>query len=106
MSVAPGARPERLAPGVVARGETMEEAVVERTKRGGRPKMPAMNEERPAETTGLDETIGRVEHLYRAVTGRDAPPSESVYSPIPVERDPAEYVEEQMTRLLDLLGTT
>ncbi len=52
----------------------------------------------------LEETIGRVEKLYRAVTGRDAPAGEAVYAPIPVERDPGEYVEEQLGRLLQLLG--
>jgi HSP20 family protein len=53
---------------------------------------------------GIEETIGRMERLYRAVTGRDAPPGETAYAPIPVERDPGEYVEEQMSKLLDLLG--
>lgn len=61
--------------------------------------------EPPPPVAGLDETIGRVERLYRTMTGRDVPPGETVYAPIPVERDPAEYVEEQMTRLLELLGS-
>ncbi len=64
---------------------------------------PTSGGETTVEPTGVDETIGRMESLYRAVTGRDAPAAETVYAPIPVERDPAEYVEEQMSRLLDLL---
>ncbi len=58
------------------------------------------------QAAGLDETIGRMERLYRAMTGRDVPPGDTVYALIPVERDPGEYVEEQMSRLVDLLGPT
>jgi HSP20 family protein len=53
---------------------------------------------------GIDETIGHVERLYRALTGASAPPSDSPYAPIPAEKDPVRHVEEQMGRLLDLLG--
>jgi HSP20 family protein len=51
----------------------------------------------------LDETIGQVSSLYRAVTGRDIPPSETPYAPIPAEKDPVKHVHEQMDRLLGLL---
>jgi HSP20 family protein len=52
----------------------------------------------------IDETIQQVEMLYRSVTGRDAPPAETAYAPIPAEKDPTRHVEEQMDRLLGLLG--
>jgi HSP20 family protein len=51
----------------------------------------------------LDETIGQVSSLYRAVTGRDIPPSDTPYAPIPAEKDPVRHVNEQMDRLLGLL---
>ena len=52
---------------------------------------------------GIDETIGQVEKLYRAVTGKDAPDVEAAYAPIPAEKDPSQHVEEQLNRLLGLL---
>ncbi len=74
-------------------------------KRGREPQMSSISGGEPAsQNVEVDETIGRVEKLYRAVTGRDAPAGEAVYAPIPVERDPGEYVEEQLGRLLQLLG--
>lgn len=54
----------------------------------------------------IDASIARMERLFRSVTGREAPPPDSGHAPIPVERDPGEYVEEQMDRLLSLLGET
>ena len=51
----------------------------------------------------LDEAIGKVSSLYRAVTGRDMPPSDAPYAPIPAEKDPVQHVQEQMDRLLGLL---
>jgi HSP20 family protein len=51
----------------------------------------------------LDEAIGKVSSLYRAVTGRDMPPSDPPYAPIPAEKDPVQHVQEQMDRLLGLL---
>lgn len=54
--------------------------------------------------TGVEETIGRVENLYRSMTGKNPPPIGDVYSPIPVERDPAKFVEEQLDRLLMMLS--
>src|SRR5262249_54134902 len=35
--------------------------------------------------------------------GREAPPGEEAYAPIPVETDPVRHVEEQMERLLQAL---
>src|SRR5258708_429001 len=52
----------------------------------------------------IDKTIGQVSHLYRAVTGREIPLSDTPYAPIPAERDPVEHVQEQMDRLLGLLN--
>jgi HSP20 family protein len=52
----------------------------------------------------IEETIQQVEMLYRSMTGRDAPPAEGAYAPIPAEKDPSRHVEEQMDRLLSLLG--
>jgi HSP20 family protein len=59
-----------------------------------------------AMTIEIDDAIGRVEHLYRSVTGRKAPDLAEPLAPIPAERDPAHYVQEQMDRLLGLLGQT
>lgn len=53
----------------------------------------------------LDETIGHVRSLYRTVTGREMPASDTPYAAIPAEKDPVEHVQEQMDRLLGLLGT-
>jgi HSP20 family protein len=53
----------------------------------------------------IDEAIGQVENLYRAVTGNDLPqPPEAPYAPIPAEQDPAAHVKEQMDRLLAALA--
>lgn len=52
----------------------------------------------------LEDAIGRVEALYRTLTGGDAPPVEIPYAPIPAERDPVQHVNEQMERLSRLLG--
>jgi HSP20 family molecular chaperone IbpA len=54
--------------------------------------------------TEIDDTIQRVETLYRSMTGKDAPAAESAYAPIPAEEDPTRHVEEQLDRLLALLG--
>jgi len=66
----------------------------------------AVNETSPAGATssGLDEAIGKVEELYRAVTGKNPPENDNTYAPIPVERDPSRFVEEQMDRLLSILS--
>jgi HSP20 family protein len=61
-------------------------------------------EEQAVPVTGIDETIGRIEDLYQTMTGKAIPAGEAVYAPIPVERDPAEHVEEQLNRLLGMLG--
>jgi HSP20 family protein len=53
--------------------------------------------------TGIDETIGRIEDLYQKMTGTAVPTGDAVYAPIPVERDPAEHVEEQLNRLMGML---
>jgi HSP20 family protein len=60
------------------------------------------NVETPS-NTGIDETIGHIEELYRKVTGTPVPAGDALYAPIPAERDPAEHVEEQLNRLLGIL---
>lgn len=56
------------------------------------------------EAASVDEAIDRMERLYQTMTGREAPPADTVYAPIPVERNPGEYVDDQMNRLLEQLG--
>lgn len=55
-------------------------------------------------TRQVDEVIGKMEDLYRSVTGTNPPPGEG-YAPIPVEKDPERHVQEQLDRLLGLLGS-
>lgn len=62
-----------------------------------------MNKSETIPNTGIDETIVRIEDLYQKMTGTSVPSGEAVYAPIPVERDPAEHVEEQLNRLLGML---
>jgi HSP20 family protein len=52
----------------------------------------------------LDDAIGQVSQLYRAVTGREMPMSDAPYAPIPAERDPVQHVQEQVDRLVGLLS--
>ena len=52
----------------------------------------------------IESAIDRVENLFRAVTGKDAPVTETAYAPIPPEKDPSQHVQEQMERLFQLLG--
>jgi HSP20 family protein len=54
----------------------------------------------------IEDTIGRVTRLYRAITGRDVPVSNTPYAPIPATKDPLQHVEEQLDRLLDALTST
>lgn len=53
----------------------------------------------------VDRTIASIETLYRSLTGNSPPsPGERPYAPIPVERNPEEYVAGQMERLSSALG--
>jgi HSP20 family molecular chaperone IbpA len=52
----------------------------------------------------IDETIGQISNLYRAVTGREAPATDAPYSPIPAEKDPVAFVQEQMDRLMGIMA--
>jgi HSP20 family protein len=52
----------------------------------------------------LDDAIGQVSRLYRAVTGGEMPAFESPYTPIPAEKDPVQHVQQQMDRLLGMLN--
>lgn len=52
----------------------------------------------------IDDVIGQVENLYRSVTGQKLPNGDTVYAPIPPERDPVAHVQEQMDWLLAALS--
>ncbi len=54
----------------------------------------------------IDRTIEGVEQLYRSLTGKAPGNGESPHEVIPPETDPTRYVEQQMDRLLSLLGST
>jgi HSP20 family protein len=77
-----------------------------RGKPNKRRKAAMMETEQTPGVRNIDDTIGRVEQLYRAVTGRNVPPGDLPYAPIPAEKDPAEHVEKQLDRLLEALGSS
>jgi HSP20 family protein len=52
----------------------------------------------------IDDTIGQVTQLYRAITGRDVPASNTPYAPIPTDMDPVQHVQQQLERLRDALA--
>jgi HSP20 family protein len=52
----------------------------------------------------IDDAIHNVETLYRTITGKEAPAGEQPFAPIPPEKDPNRHVEEQMNRLMAILG--
>ena len=52
----------------------------------------------------IGQAIAQMERLYWTVTGREAPPLEAGYAPIPAEKDPVRHVEDQMDRLLGMMG--
>src|SRR5207247_2282054 len=88
---------------IVQRGRrrTQDPMRPERVRKGGGGMPETMS------TVEIDEAIERTEKLYRAMTGDDAPPvGESAYAPIPAEKDPTRYVEEQADRLLGMLRMT
>jgi HSP20 family protein len=56
------------------------------------------------ESIEIDSLIATVERAYQSLTGSPAPPpSEEAYSPIPVERDPGEYVSQHFEQLVEAL---
>ena len=55
------------------------------------------------EPARVDEAIHSMEKLYRAVTGQEPPAGGAARSSIPVEKDPGQFVHEQLDRLLGLL---
>jgi HSP20 family protein len=69
--------------------------------------MPTTQPTNPAttEAAGVEQAIHSVEALYRAVTGSEPADRETSTpgSPIPVEMNPGQFVEEQLARLLALL---
>src|SRR5215813_1371102 len=60
--------------------------------------------ETSASTVPIDDAIGQLETVYRAVTGKEAPAADQTYAPIPAEKDPTRHVEEQMTRLPEAMS--
>ncbi len=46
-------------------------------------------------TTEIEQTIGRMEQLYQALTGSTLPRTAAPNAPIPAEKDPAEHVDRQ-----------
>src|SRR5258706_11052343 len=68
--------------------------------------MPPRRERKRKRMLSIDETIGNVEKLYQAVTGRPAPQPDGAYAPIPAEKDPVEHIEEQLSKLLSAVGQT
>jgi HSP20 family protein len=63
-----------------------------------------METEEAVAMPAIDESIGRLEQLYRTVTGREAASGETAYAPIPAEKDPTQHVEKQLDRLLQALN--
>jgi len=58
-----------------------------------------------ADVQRVDAAIASMERLYEAVTGTPPPPpAEDSFSPIPPEKDAAEFVTERLDRLIDALG--
>ena len=56
------------------------------------------------EAVAIDPLIASVERVYQALTGGPPPPlSEEAYAPIPVERDPGEYVSQHFEQLIEAL---
>jgi HSP20 family protein len=58
------------------------------------------------ETQSIDRAIEQVEGLYKSLTGQEAPaPNDRPYQPIPPERSPEQFIDEQIDRLVTALGT-
>ncbi|HZF09136.1 MAG TPA: Hsp20/alpha crystallin family protein [Thermoanaerobaculia bacterium] len=62
--------------------------------------------EEPADKKLVDEAIAGMEKLYETLTGSPlgAGDPATTYAPIPVERDPGEFVAERLERLVHALG--
>jgi len=59
--------------------------------------------EEPVSRTMVDDAIASIEKLYETLTGSPPAPGDA-NTPIPVERDPGEFVGERLERLVDALG--
>jgi HSP20 family molecular chaperone IbpA len=55
-------------------------------------------------TSSIEDTIKKVEVLYRSLTGRQPPPPNGAYAPVPPEADPLAHVEAQFSRLATLVA--
>jgi HSP20 family protein len=60
-----------------------------------------------AELPRVDDAIVVVERLYQAITGSPPPATaaDEPFTPIPVEKDAAEFVTERLDRLIDAIDT-
>jgi HSP20 family molecular chaperone IbpA len=63
----------------------------------------ASGERASGEAVEIDPLIASVERVYQALTGSPPPPMEEAYAPIPVERDPGEYVSQHFETLVEAL---
>jgi HSP20 family protein len=52
----------------------------------------------------IDDTIQKLEGLYRTLTGAEPPSTDQPFAPIPPEKDAAQHVSEQMDRLIALFS--
>lgn len=59
--------------------------------------------EEPVTQTAVDEAIAGIEKLYETLAGSPPPAGGPAYTPIPVERNPTEFVEERLEHLLRAL---
>lgn len=59
--------------------------------------------EEPVTQTAVDEAIAGIEKLYETLAGSPPPAGGQAYSPIPVERNASEFIEERLEQLLRVL---
>jgi HSP20 family molecular chaperone IbpA len=60
--------------------------------------------EEPVNKTLVDDAIASMEKLYETLTGSPPADGDSTRTPIPVERDPGDFVSERLERLVHALG--
>ncbi len=60
--------------------------------------------EEAASAASVDAAIASMEKLYERLTGSATPSAEAAHAPIPVETDPARFVEERLEQLLGALA--
>jgi len=65
---------------------------------------PAATIEEPVNKTLVDDAIASMEKLYETLTGSQPSAGDPTRTPIPVERDPGDFVAERLERLVHALG--